>query len=254
MLHGNDEIIMIDDQKVVYETAIEMADKSKDDDKKRVLIVEGGPGTGKSVLAINLLAEIINLDMVTLYVTKNSAPRNVFFEKLKGEDFSKTYIKNLFKSSGSFTQTEENQFDVLIVDETSMVDIHLFYHLLKALRPGTKLILSGDSNQLPSVGPGNVLRDIIDSGVFKVTELTTIYRQEANSRIVTYAHDVNNGIKPQFANDTDDFFMLKRDTKESLYTDMVRLVRDKLPKRFETDMYNHARQPFCFQKNKPKYW
>ena len=117
MLHGNDEFIMIDDQKVVYETAIEMADKSKDDDKKRVLIVEGGPGTGKSVLAINLLAEIINLDMVTLYVTKNSAPRNVFFEKLKGGDFSKTYIKNLFKSSGSFTQTEENQFDVLIVDE-----------------------------------------------------------------------------------------------------------------------------------------
>ncbi|WP_405322004.1 DNA/RNA helicase domain-containing protein [Methanobrevibacter thaueri] len=117
MLHGNDEFIMIDDQKVVYETAIEMADKSKDDDKKRVLIVEGGPGTGKSVLAINLLAEIINLDMVALYVTKNSAPRNVFFEKLKGGDFSKTYIKNLFKSSGSFTQTEENQFDVLIVDE-----------------------------------------------------------------------------------------------------------------------------------------
>lgn len=117
MLHGNDEFIMIDDQKVVYETAIEMADKSKDDDKKRVLIVEGGPGTGKSVLAINLLAEIINLDMVALYVTKNSAPRNVFFEKLKGGDFSKTYIKNLFKSSGSFTQTDENQFDVLIVDE-----------------------------------------------------------------------------------------------------------------------------------------
>ena len=117
MLHGNKEFLMIDEQKTTYETALQMASMTKDDDKKRVLIVEGGPGTGKSVLAINLLVDILNDDMITMYVTKNSAPRNVFCEKLIGGDYSKSYIKNLFKSSGTFTQTEENQFDVLIVDE-----------------------------------------------------------------------------------------------------------------------------------------
>lgn len=117
MLHGNKEFLMIDEQKTTYETALQMASMTKEDDKKRVLIVEGGPGTGKSVLAINLLVDILNDDMITMYVTKNSAPRNVFSEKLIGGDYSKTYIKNLFKSSGTFTQTEENQFDVLIVDE-----------------------------------------------------------------------------------------------------------------------------------------
>ena len=117
MLHGNKEFLMIDEQKTTYETALQMASMTKEDDKKRVLIVEGGPGTGKSVLAINLLVDILNDDMITMYVTKNSAPRNVFSEKLIGGDYSKSYIKNLFKSSGTFTQTEENQFDVLIVDE-----------------------------------------------------------------------------------------------------------------------------------------
>ena len=117
MLHGNIEFKMIDEQKVVFETARQMAEKSNYDNKKRVLIVEGGPGTGKSVIAINLLSDIINKDMISMYVTKNSAPRNVFSEKLIDGDFSKSYIRNLFKSSGSFTTTEENQFDALIVDE-----------------------------------------------------------------------------------------------------------------------------------------
>ena len=117
MLHGNEEFLMIDEQKTTYETALQMALKSRDDDKKRVLIVEGGPGTGKSVLAINLLVDILNEDMLAMYVSKNSAPRDVFFEKLKGGDYTKSYIRNLFKSSGSFTTAKSNQFDVLIVDE-----------------------------------------------------------------------------------------------------------------------------------------
>ena len=117
MLQGNKEFFMIDEQKVAYEKAIEMASKSQDDDKKRVLIIEGGPGTGKSVVAINLLVDLLNDDLNALYVTKNSAPRNVFFEKLRGSNYSQNYLKTLFKGSGSFTQSSENDFDVLIVDE-----------------------------------------------------------------------------------------------------------------------------------------
>ena len=106
MLEGNKEFIMIDEQKIAYELAVKMARESYCDDKKRVLIVEGGPGTGKSVVAINLLVDIMSDDMVSLYVTKNSAPRNVFFEKLRGGEHSLSYLKNLFKGSGSFTKSK----------------------------------------------------------------------------------------------------------------------------------------------------
>lgn len=117
MLDGNNEFIMIDEQKIAYELAIKMARESYLDDKKRVLIVEGGPGTGKSVVAINLLVDIMADDMISLYVTKNSAPRNVFYEKLRGGKYSLSYLKNLFKGSGSFTSSASNEFDAIIVDE-----------------------------------------------------------------------------------------------------------------------------------------
>ena len=117
MLEGNKEFIMIDEQKIAYELAVKIARESYCDDKKRVLIVEGGPGTGKSVVAINLLVDIMSDDMVSLYVTKNSAPRNVFFEKLRGGEHSLSYLKNLFKGSGSFTKSKSNEFDAIIVDE-----------------------------------------------------------------------------------------------------------------------------------------
>ena len=116
MLQGNQEFVMIDDQKLVYETALEMARKSYRDGNKRVLIVKGGPGTGKSVLAINLLVRLTNENIVCSYVTKNAAPRNVYATKLSG-DFKKTRINNLFKGSGAFVESAENEFDVLIVDE-----------------------------------------------------------------------------------------------------------------------------------------
>jgi len=117
MLKGNREFIMIDDQKIVYETALSMARKSYKDGKKRVLIVKGGPGTGKSVLAINLLVNLTNENMVCQYATKNAAPRNVYASKLSG-DLKKTRINNLFKGSGCFVESAENEFDVLLVDES----------------------------------------------------------------------------------------------------------------------------------------
>ena len=116
MLNGNEEFIMIDDQKIVYETALDMARKSYEDGHKRVLIVKGGPGTGKSVLAINILVKLTNENMVCSYVTKNAVPRSVYATKLSG-DLKKTRINNLFKGSGSFVESTENEFDALIVDE-----------------------------------------------------------------------------------------------------------------------------------------
>lgn len=116
MLKGNQEFLMLDEQKVVYETALDMAIKSYKDHKKRVLIIEGGPGTGKSVVAINLLVKLTARDMVCQYITKNSAPRNVYATKLSGA-MKKGRINNLFKGSGAYTETEKNEFDALIVDE-----------------------------------------------------------------------------------------------------------------------------------------
>lgn len=116
LLEGNDEFTLIDDQKIVYEEALSMALKSFKDYNKRVLIVEGGPGTGKSILAINLLVKLTKRQMVVHYVSKNSAPRNVYSSKLKGT-ITKSHIDNLFKSSGVFYNCDKNVFDVLIIDE-----------------------------------------------------------------------------------------------------------------------------------------
>lgn len=115
LLQGNKEFVMIDDQKLVYETVLALADEATSDNK-HVLIVEGGPGTGKSVIAINLLVELTRQERLAQYVTKNAAPRQVYAAKLKGT-FKKSHIDNLFKGSGSYYNSEPNSLDVLVVDE-----------------------------------------------------------------------------------------------------------------------------------------
>lgn len=117
MLDGNEEFKMIDDQKVVYEDIKRNSKKYMLNDKKLVYIIEGGPGTGKTVLAINLLVKLLNENLLAYYVTKNSAPREVYEKKLKGRYTSK-YIKNLFKGSGSFIDLDTNELDVVLVDES----------------------------------------------------------------------------------------------------------------------------------------
>ena len=116
MIKGNDEFIMLDQQKVVYETVISNAKKTLTDNRKRVTIVSGGPGTGKSVLAINLMVNLTKMGCVTKYVTKNQAPRDVYYDKLKGNT-RQVDIKNMFSGSGAFCDTPEDTFDVLVVDE-----------------------------------------------------------------------------------------------------------------------------------------
>jgi len=116
MLEGNQEFILIDEQKVFYEDAQQLALQCIQSNQKSVMVVEGGPGTGKSVMAINLLVNLINQGLTAIYVSKNSAPREVYASKLKGT-IKKTQIDNLFKGSGSFTESKANEFDVLIIDE-----------------------------------------------------------------------------------------------------------------------------------------
>ncbi len=145
MLKGNDEFVMIDDQKVVFETARQMANAAKPENKK-VLIVEGGPGTGKSVVAINLLVKLSNDGLNSRYVTRNSAPREVYGVKLTGT-FKKTHIANLFSGSGSFHSVKNNTFDALIVDEA---------HRLNA-----------KSGMFSNLGQ-NQIKEIIDAAHFSV--------------------------------------------------------------------------------------
>ncbi|MBI5613473.1 DUF2075 domain-containing protein [Candidatus Gottesmanbacteria bacterium] len=167
MLQGNQEFILIDDQKVAYEIALDLANKSTGKNKN-VLIVEGGPGTGKSVVAINLLTELTKRGNVTQYVTKNSAPREVYQVKLTGK-FTKTRIANLFSSSGSFYNVESNTFDSLIVDEAHRLNAKsgLFSHLgenqIKELILASKLsIFFIDEDQrvtLKDIGTKSVITD-----------------------------------------------------------------------------------------------
>lgn len=116
MLDGSEEFTLIDSQKVVYETALDLAKKSKKDGKKRVMIVEGGPGTGKSVVAINLLVNLNQIKGSAIYVSKNAAPRNVYAKKLRGS-YKTNYISKLFMGSGAFVNSPKNLFDSIIVDE-----------------------------------------------------------------------------------------------------------------------------------------
>lgn len=116
MLKGNREFIMLDEQKVVYEEILNESRQSVQDDKKRVVIVKGGPGTGKSVVAVNLLAELTKEDQFCQYVSKNSAPRNVYRKKLKGS-IRKSSVDNMFKGSGIYTETDNNMIDTILVDE-----------------------------------------------------------------------------------------------------------------------------------------
>jgi exodeoxyribonuclease V alpha subunit len=136
-----------------------------------------------------------------------------------------------------FARNESNPLiaDIVIIDEMSMVDILLMNHLLKAIIPGTRLVLIGDSNQLPSVGPGNVLRDIITGGKFKTVQLNRIYRQNEDSMITLNAHYINSGKMPEMNNQKGDFFFLSKNSPEKLASTVVELCAYRLPNAYGYD-------------------
>ncbi|MDK3162022.1 AAA family ATPase [Kamptonema cortianum] len=142
-----------------------------------------------------------------------------------------------FVPGEGFDRDEDNplEIDALIVDESSMIDLVLFYDLLKALRPETHLMLVGDVDQLPSVGAGNVLRDLIDSGLIPVTRLEMIFRQAEDSHIVVNAHRINRGDAPYMDNRSTDFFFFEKEDPADVNAEIVDLVVNRIPRRFGVD-------------------
>ena len=198
----------------------------------KVMVLTGGPGTGKTTTTQGIIAayRIYGLKILLAAPTGRAARRMAEATGLE----AKTIHRLLeCKPPDGYQKDEEKPLegDVLIVDECSMIDIILMNSLLKAIPAGMRLILVGDIDQLPSVGAGNVLRDIIDSGSFPVIRLTRIFRQAQESRIVMNAHRINGGQMPDISNGKGtDFFFVQREEPEEAAAEIVKLVKEKLPR------------------------
>lgn len=204
-----------------------------------LFILSGGPGTGKTT-TINMMIRYFEAEGMDIFLaapTGRAAKRMTEATGYEARTIHRMLELNSALSDEDtrkvcFERNEENllEADVIIVDEMSMVDILLFQALLKAVTPGTRLILVGDVNQLPSVGPGQVLRDLIYSGKFPMIELKKIFRQAQESDIVVNAHRINNGEQIALDNKSKDFFMLERNDVNVIYKHMIQLIREKLPR------------------------
>ncbi len=210
-----------------------------------VLVVTGGPGTGKTTTINTIIKYFENEGQKVLLAAPTGRAAKRMTETTGKE--AKT-IHRLLEMTGAPEENEKAEFmrdednpleaDVIIVDEMSMVDISLIYSLLKAVVVGTRLILVGDVNQLPSVGPGNVLSDIIGSEVFTVVRLNKIFRQAAMSDIVVNAHKINSGEYVSLENRSKDFLFLKRSMPDMIISAMITLIREKLPPYVHADIFD----------------
>lgn len=212
-----------------------------------VFLLTGGPGTGKTttINAIIRFFETEGMEILLAAPTGRAAKR---MKETTGHEASTIHrllelshgIDTTNDSAVRFERNEGNplETDVLIIDEVSMVDISLMHALLRAVLVGTRVIFVGDVNQLPSVGPGNVLHDMICSGVFPVVRLTKIFRQASESDIIVNAHKINAGEQIRLDNKSKDFFMLKRDDANVITGVLIALIRDKLPRYVKATSYD----------------
>ena len=199
------------------------------------MVITGGPGTGKTT-AINCL---INTFIHSGIEVKLAAPTGRAAKRMSeatGHDAQTLHRLLEYGYSGddellSFSRDEENPIEcgAVIIDEMSMVDIFLMQYLLRAIKPGTRLIMVGDADQLPSVGPGNVLYDIIDSGALNVARLTEIFRQAQESQIIMNAHRINRGERPVLDNDSD-FFFTSKNNAESVLSTLIDTAGHRIPR------------------------
>ena len=199
--------------------------------KSKVMVLTGGPGTGKTTTTKAIIGALRSSGMKVLLAAPTGRASKRMSEATGME--AKTIHRMLeYNPKDGYKRNAENPLagDALIVDECSMIDILLMNNLLKAVPDGMRLILVGDIDQLPSVGAGNVLRDIIDSGAVPVIRLTRIFRQAQSSRIVMSAHAVNAGRLPDLSNGRDtDFFFLREEDPEKVAESIVDLVGRRLP-------------------------
>ena len=223
-------------------TALEKLQKKavKEAAENGLFVLTGGPGTGKTT-TINAIIRFFEGEGATLRL---AAPTGRAAKRMtEATGYEAQTIHRLLELNGlpdddresqgiHFDRNAENPLDtdVIIIDEMSMVDIFLIHSLLLAVTAGTRIILVGDENQLPSVGPGNVLRDIIRSRVFPVVELTKIFRQASHSDIVVNAHKIHNGEPISLDNKSRDFFFLKRDNADIIIRVVIALIQEKLPR------------------------
>lgn len=213
--------------------------------RRGVMVLTGGPGTGKTT-TINAMIHFFESEGMDIYL---AAPTGRAAKRMtEATGYEAQTIHRLLEVSGNpeddsingFQRNEENplEADVIIIDEMSMVDLPLMYALLGAIVPGTKLILVGDRNQLPSVGPGSVLKDVIDSHCFAVVMLTKIFRQAGESDIVVNAHKINRGEEVVLDNKSRDFFFLKRQDANVIISVVITLIQKKLPKYVNAKPYD----------------
>ena len=207
--------------------------------ESKVMVLTGGPGTGKTTTTQGIIAayKSMGLDILLAAPTGRAAKR---MSEATGMEAKTIHRLLAYKPAEGYQRNEENPLegDVLIVDEASMIDIILFYSLLKAVPPTMRVVFVGDIDQLPSVGPGNVLRDLIDSGKITVVRLTRIFRQAQTSRIVMSAHRINQGLYPDVSNGKNtDFFFIENEDPASVIEEVVKLVKSRLPK-----AYNETRK------------
>jgi exodeoxyribonuclease V alpha subunit len=207
--------------------------------RSRLLVITGGPGVGKTTL-INAVLKILRAKKVQCLLC---APTGRAAKRLsEATGLAAKTIHRLLEvkpEGGGFLRNELNPLgcDLLVVDETSMVDVPLMSHLVRALPSQASLLLVGDVDQLPSVGPGMVLRDFIESGSVPVVRLTEIFRQASNSRIITNAHRINQGLIPEIsqAEKDSDFFFIERQEPERIVETLVEVVKKRIPERFGLD-------------------
>lgn len=217
---------------IVYDEVQQAAIQKALDSK--VMVLTGGPGTGKTTTTQGIIAAFKARHMSILLAAPTGRAAKRMTEATGME--AKTIHRLLeYNPMDGYKRNEENPLegDALIVDECSMIDILLFYNLMKAIPSNMRLILVGDIDQLPSVGAGNVLRDIIDSRQIPVVRLTRIFRQAQSSRIVMNAHAINAGQFPNIRNGLDtDFFFINQEDADEMVKLIIGLVRDRLPKKY----------------------